>query len=753
MRKVLLLVCVAAFTLLIVAGCSGGNSGIQSSLHPGTSLRVAANTLMSPTTGVKGIVSLSKLDAGANIAVYDFATGQLLTQGVIGTDGSGSVNVTAGLSVVVVVSGASAGKAYRLSAIIASVPTADTSLIIDPASTLAAELLGQRDFQRSGIDQSTVDTATNLTGEWLSEHSGCDLSLGGGLLTAGSSYADANSVDATKLSPVIAQLTPIVNSNLVKARKAIQQIKDIGGPITTMTTTEKSSVEKITTKIVNAFSTDGMTAIETKYSQLSSRLNRLIMPGIQGDWAYKENGVEMGYRSIFDLVIGKGYLATEMSDGFGNTWIEITPKASLDVRRQITVKLPGKFEMLTITATQSGSQWTITQTSTRDSRMKYSCTMPYDIVLGADPKVTTSVTIQDSMVTPAINYTGTLKATGPDKQHYTHMEFNGALTAKEISAKGVFAVDFPPVLPVGANSDATTYEFPTRVSLTNGSWQWMMNGETLAVAGSGAITAQPFLIGGQLVDRPVSFTLTNGSASIKKGSETIALSGNVSFNCTFEDSGINIVGIVPTSLSITNFNLTFQDGAKKITATGGLTVTAQEITVNGATEVVPTYAKLNGTYTNSDTRQGLTGTIEATWLNPQNTDQLDQAQGSLVISGNITKGTAKAYQADFRFDSDGAGNITATFNKLGFVANNSPINYSGTGAMTIVTTDGDTAVTSWNVSLINQDRVVIALSGNRGIYNGSVKIGDEQEATIAKDPITGFMKFLFTDNTIIEIPL
>jgi hypothetical protein len=137
-------------------------------------------------------------------------------------------------------------------------------------------------------------------------------------------------------------------------------------------------------------------------------------------------------------------------------------------------------------ARQNGVTWTMTQTFTSDSAESYVVTMPSP---GADPGENPSfevgISLKDSQIPTPVTFGGILSATGPDRDSYTTIIFDGHLSSAEVTASGKLQADFSSSVPSGADPDRSTiYDFPTAFSITNANIKVTDGTTTISVAGN-----------------------------------------------------------------------------------------------------------------------------------------------------------------------------------------------------------------------------------------------------------------------------
>ncbi|HEY3418905.1 MAG TPA: hypothetical protein VGM23_18680, partial [Armatimonadota bacterium] len=451
-----------ALVSLMLQGCSSSSGGFT--VLPGSRLTIGGDTAYTDRTAARTVATLSApLAAGAVIDVYNFQTGVKLTSGQIGSDGFGTVNITPGMTVAIIITGTRAGVSYRLSTIIPSVPTADTELVADPATSLAAEAIAQQYFRSSLIDQGTFEKVLTAARNYLQSHPGASIALGGGLIAGGSTFGVAGALDATQLAAVIAAVPTVIDNKIVAAKNAVQQFKEVGLPLESVLNQERPNLDNLYASCTGAINNASLHTVLAKYNGLGDRLGTLLLPALFGNWLYVDvlNPTGVWGKSIFQFVPGMGYLVTQTP-----SYLRVTPNAAYNVADQITIVLvtPGGNYQLVAKMT-SPSTAELRQTCTNDANMQYAVTATAssgDLTnLGTNPTFQTDISLADSQLTTPVTFNGTLSATGADLQSYTRIIYAGTLDSGEVHSGATVTVNFPSALPAGAPSEQSIYDFPT----------------------------------------------------------------------------------------------------------------------------------------------------------------------------------------------------------------------------------------------------------------------------------------------------
>lgn len=746
MKKYLFLSLALAVAMIFIIGCNGGSS---ESTTPGSTLRIGVDTAMTSTAAAaRDRVAIgAPLDSGATIDVFDLRTGNRITSGTIGADGFGNVQVTGGLGVSVVVTGKRLTKDYRFSYIIGTTPNGDETFILTPATTIASELL-VKNFPHKLIDNNTFNAEVNKATEWLIANPGSqDLSIGSGVLTSGNLGDGA--YDAIKLKSLIDELPLTIDDNVVKAKNAVQQIKEVGMPWASVASTEQASLQQAQTDVNETIKAINLDAVNTKYNALSSRLNTLLLPAITGDWKYYENGISQGWNyPMLELTVGKGYLAEEVS-GNGWTYLKFSLNNSADTPGQITVKLVKSDGTYTVVAKRIGDSWDITQTFTGDTLQVYHVVYPFisdPVTLGANPTFSASISLKDKDITTPMTFNGTVSAIGNNEQSYTKISYNGTLDTGEIKATANMEAHFPATLPAGAPAGAKTYDYPTSFTLSNASITGNYGDVSASIKGNITATATNVTgNSGDLVARPTKFELTDAEVQVSKGISSATIKGTIKVNGHYEPQAGHDDMLVPENVLLSG-SAQLIDHGRTISLNGELAGDGgQVVTYNGKSNAVPKHVLFKGEYSNSDSGTKCTGSIEATWDNPGSTQ--DKAKGKITILGTLDRKNYRAYEVNIVAVADGNGNVTCTINKIAWGA----CSLTGEGTCKVTATQS----TDISIKLTNQDGVVFNLTrGNiSNTDTGNITVNSVIVANIVRDVNTHKLVITYTDSTTDALPI
>lgn len=465
----------AGFLLLLtlLAGCGGGGGGSTPELA--ATLNLSTDTMSVSLAASSRAVVGAALDEGGIVTVYNFLTGEVIVTGTLDAQGKSTVEVPAGLTVAIVITGTQGdpAKNYRLSLVIPTVPIDGGDYTADPATSIAAEAVAQKYYGTQIISQSVLDVATADAQAFVTANADADFSLTGDLITG-------TGTDFGKDAGLGADLDEIVNgvpdetNGVALAKIAVQQIKEAGVPLVAMVSLERPDVDGIFT-----------TEVTAKYKALGSRLDKLIMPALAGD--LELSGSPSDRLSIFDLAVGNAYQV--IGEDFGRLVIE--PNGTASGKIVITADSPpGETPAGTyrLEASKSGTTWTVTQTFTGDELQHYTVTVPEAVQdgvnPGANPSFTGNISLTDSAFTTPITFNGTASAVGADPDQYTQWTFTGTLTSENVTSSGTFQANFPSTVPAGAEAWDNIYDFPTAASMTNGNITVTGGGTTIALTGN-----------------------------------------------------------------------------------------------------------------------------------------------------------------------------------------------------------------------------------------------------------------------------
>lgn len=484
--------------LTLLSGCGGGGGGGGGDTTPGSALTLGADAQYAATraaTRAEAVLG-AKLDAGANVTAYELATGLQVATGVLDSSGFVTLTVPSDKALIVVITGTSASKAYRLSIVLAQVPV-DAEYVADPATSITAEAVATK-FLSSGktLAQSDIDAVQEAAVSFVTSHPDADYSVGAGPILELGSGDVAGSIDGIELADVIAVVPnpDTVNDKIVLAKNAVQQIKEAGIPLEAMVSQERPDVEGIFT-----------TEVSAKYDALWTRLNKLIIPA-HGNLMYNGQRMQTG-----DLTMDQAYKVTDYN--YGNPIIVDDPANNQAGQITITYETPpGEMPagIYTVVAKKVGARWILTQTFSGDPQQEYVFDTP-DINLGtnpSNPSYTATASVKDSNFTTPVTFEGAISATGPDTDHYTQITFTGTLSSPNVSSSGTFQANFPSSVPSGAEIGDKTYDFPISASMSNANITVTGGGTTIALTGNISVEMVTFMGDYGLEIAPKNITMT-----------------------------------------------------------------------------------------------------------------------------------------------------------------------------------------------------------------------------------------------------
>ncbi|MDI6828548.1 MAG: hypothetical protein QME62_08710 [Armatimonadota bacterium] len=488
-------ICISVF----IAGCGGGGGGEQ----PGTLLTIGADVYTGGTAGLSSVRADSTLtaplDAGSLVVAYDFETGKEVARGTLDSTGWCTLKITPGLTVAVVITGTREGKNFRFSTVIPQVPLDSKEYVLTPATSIAAEAIAQKFFKKGEqLDEGTFNKVLEVAAAFVEAHADSDYSLGGGII-GGDSFGAQDSL-GDLVADVKDSVPDEIDDKLVLAKNAVQQIKEAGLPLEALVSQEPTDISNIFTD-----------QIANKYHALFERLAKLIVPAVGGDIKYNsEDSV-----SVFELAMGHAYRVIGNYDGQ-----LVIEDATGGQAGQITITYETSEGIYKLIATKSGSTWTVKQTSSKDSAQEYVVTISGfpENGLGANPSITGTFKLKDSVFTTPLTFNGTLSATGTDPDHYYQWVFDGALATPELSAQGRFQANFVTSLPSGADpNEDSIYSFPTGASMTNSKITLTGGGATIVLSGNISLTTQLVYENEYPQMEPKNFALSGAYSNSKSG--------------------------------------------------------------------------------------------------------------------------------------------------------------------------------------------------------------------------------------------
>lgn len=518
--------------VVVMAGCGGGGGG-SSLQDTGVAITIGADAAVSAAIPKSRDTTIeSPLDAGADVTVYSFETGDVLATGKLDASGLCTLRIPPRLTVAVVVTGQREGKPYRLSTIIPSVPTTDSTVVANPVTSLASEAIAQKAFaQNLTIDQETLDTVLAAAAEYVGNNPEADYSLEGNVFTGSAAdFGQAAGLNADEVQDVIDSVPAEAYDRVAAAKNAVRQIQEAGLPLNAMLMQERPDIEGVFTE-----------AVAEKYSALVGRLSLLALPALFDEFYLEDESRYVGLTDlaldhVYGIMPDEDWCLVEITDG---TYYQ--PEAGKVV---ILAYDQSEDVVYRAVASKSGSNWTIVQTSEADAELEYTIVVTdIESIPAANPSVTLTANLVDSTLTDSIVFNGTISAVGADQDSYTQVTVSGQLTSDEITSGGTFQANFPATKPAGADPDQMTYEFPTSFHSENAQIAFT-NGET-TITLSGRIAATMVVL--NTPDGPISvpnhIELEGGYTNSNSG---LSFEGSIVGNWTNPGLGLNETTVVGT---------------------------------------------------------------------------------------------------------------------------------------------------------------------------------------------------------------
>lgn len=717
----LMLVAAVLIAALAIAGCGGGGGG--SAVTGGTGVLTTLSTDVGEgSVTPKSRDSIDTTLPNATVEVFDFSTGTKIATSTTGADGKVQISLPAGKTVVVIVTGTRDSKPYRLSLIIPSTTEAKTEYTVSPATTIAAEAIAQKHYaQNEVLDEKTWNDAVTAAQTYIDANSDPDMSVGGGVIEADKAFGADGSLGAA-LADVIASIPDEIDSDLIKAKNAIMQIKQAGVPFETLLDDEFADIADVAQATGDAIDNTNLEVYAEKYCDMARRVADLIMPALNDGFIMSTQltGVE-GHYSIFDLEVGNAYVVTQNNDGI---WIEEALSGQEAGKVKITYVDDATTYVLRGTPNSDSSKWTIVQTSSADASLNYT------VVVDDDSTPSLSVSIQDKDITTPLTLNGSISFVGPSGGPYTSINISGNLSSAELTASGTVTLKFDE-LDLGRVDDRSNYPYEIDIALTSG--RFSAGTVTATAKGSFSMVFENIIRG--VSPSYAEITLTNAQLSATVDGHTTSVSGSgvVKTSYVMDDE---YPELLPTEFTINNFSASIENG--QVTATGSLSVKCiapEEYKSGIVGNVIPQSVTLTGTFTNKHNGTTLTGTLTGVWENAADYVSLDTAEGTVTVNGSLKRSGYEDFSVDLAVVADGEGTATLTINTLGW----KNVNIEGTGTFTF---DADGELATAELTVTNQDNVQIALDND---YNGTVTIDGTEIGTITKNGNAAQVHF--TDDT------
>lgn len=716
-----LLAAAVVVAALAITGCGGGGGG-GGAITGGTGVLtiIGADAGGGVLTRSRDGVINAPLDDGAKIEAFDFTDGTKLATGTI-KSGKGRINLPAGKTVVVIVTGTRNGKQYRLSLIIPCTSQSQAEYIANPATTIAAEAIAQK-FYKQGkmIDDTTWQNVLKEAQDYIDANPTADVSIGGGLIAAGKAFGEQGSINEDEFANVVAAVPDEINDKLVKAKNAVLQIKQAGVPFKGLLNDELADIALVAQSTGKAIENANLHQYGEKYRQMAERMNYLMVPAIAGGFGIPEEILGIGVRgvSIMDLEVGKAYRVVGEEDGL----LLLEQTTGAETGKVKITRVEGTTTYV-LRGTPTSTSWTLVQTSSADASLNYT------VALAESPTPRVNVSLRDRYVTTPLTFSGTLAIEGPTNAP-TSVTFNGTLGSAELTASGTAAVKFPAV-PQGRQEEM---RWPNEIDLALNSSKFSAGGVTSQASGTFVmkLTTELFEIGAGLprLPLPTEISLSNASLVVNAGGHVSSVSGSGVIKLSEYESGENS-GVMPTEFTINNFSASL-DG--KVTASGKLSVKGV-VPDRSESPDLPwiTDATLEGTFTNKHNGTSLTGTLTGKWNNPGSAP--NEAEGTVTATGTLKRANYEDFTVSLQIQFNGDCTADLTVTKIGWTN----AYMAGTGTLTL---DENGDVTQATLSLTNQAGVKFDIDQD---YNGAVTIDGEEVATISKDGTAA--KVTYSDDT------
>lgn len=719
-----------ALFALILAGCGGSGGGggaITGTTGIATTIGATTDVATNRSGGRSSDIS-APLDRGALIEAFDFTTRTKLATGSVGADGKGVINLPAGKTVLVTVTGTRNKKRYRLSLIIATTTAAQTSYVAGPASTLTAEALGKYYGKGIELDTDSIQKVKDAADAYFDAHPSADVCLGGALMREGKAYGASDGINATELASVV-QSVPSENElgDLPMAKNAVQQLRDATIPLEAIVSDEIPDIETVAEQTANALSQVDVAELSDSYRILTDRLGDYILPLATGSLSYNAKV----YTDVMDLPVGKAYKITSALNAMETVLVDYPSANTPNVIKILRFQPDGVYTTTFQRLTQVTMKATVTCTG--DSSLLYTSTFNTAIPSGADPAVSVSASFKDKYISTPLAFQGTFNVTGPRQGPYSSASLSGQLSSAEANCKGGVSVFFPSALPSGAPKGASVYKYPTRVTFSNLSASLKSGTTSGSVSGGMDIKLTPEEIDGQLRPIPTDVTLTNGAIAATTGGKTSRVSGSGAFKMSTAPGGEGMPNFIPTIFSITGFSASLNNG--QITASGSISFKGRATKMGDTYTDFPTDASLTGKYANTKSGLSFDGSLDGKWTNPGDNKKYSQLQYAINAKGTLSRTNYRDIVVDLAFSTNGAGGATLNVNKLAWATQS--LQGSGNGR---VDDNGNVEIT--RLTLVYRNGVKLTLDQN---MSGLVSVNDEQMGTIGKDEYG--VKVSFKDKT------
>ncbi len=601
------------FAMTVLIGCGGGGGG------GGADTFTLSGDVYVPS-GTRQVSGDSPL-ANATVKAYLWPDlNQPIAQGT--TDANGHYELvlpssSAGKDVVVIATGQVGSKNVRVATVSPDVPAEGRAGVnLDAITTFALEEIARIREQENLSDLSAGGVATVM--ERIREQLGGwngDLSavlppqIGGGLQDSNLQQTVQNVVNQHKGALKGSTGNPDVDT----ARGMMQTVRDMLGTVAGNSNDERTAIDTALQMTRSALDAQLATAdaFGKRFDVMMNMLRRLgdQLPGeyqlVKTQWG------DFQLQRVGDIAGGKTWKVTSQVEGESNGMV-LTVTVENPIDRFAFDPNAGKY---TISVTKSGVNYTATLTPTINQTNR---TITF----------TASFNLQDSALSRAITFNGTLVATlaqmpsGNAPPQITSATFNGTLDSQFGSAQvSNLRAEFDP--------DSSQEDSLKRISLDSLQAQ---------------ITARPFSITLQGVNMPFMKLNGGGQAPTQVTVNTLQVTGRDENN-------------KPISLTISEVNATFIEYRDPYNGMGSGVINT-----------------LQGKLTFASDRLSLSGEVNGTWNNPVPFGEISSAghrlstfpDGTIRIKGNMTPAIGKPAAVDITFTSSPKASppeasVTATF--------------------------------------------------------------------------------------------
>ncbi|MDW8320159.1 MAG: hypothetical protein RMM08_02240 [Armatimonadota bacterium] len=605
-------VSLAAVALMLLAGCGGGG-GVGNLLTLSGDVTVPGGT----TRQAVGGYAL----ANATVKAYIWPN---LTEAVAQstTDSNGHYVLTlpesaAGKDIVIIATKQVGSKTVRVATVSPDVPAEGRNNVnLDAVTTFALEEVarireqeGLGDLSAGGV-ATVVERIREQYGNWNGDLTAVlPDQIGGGLQDATLQSAIQNIVQQHKGALKASTGNPDVD----RARSMMQTMRDMMGTVAGNGREESTAIDSALNMAHRALDAQlaAAEAFSKRFDVMMDMLERLNGKP-PGEYHLIRN--ERGYIEIRregDIAGGKTWKVTsQLEDASNGLALTVTTEQPMEAFHFNPIA--GKY---TVTATKSGVNYSATLTPTVNEANR-------TIQLNA------SINLQDSALTQAITFNGTLAATfaqlpsGEGPPQITTATFNGALNSQFGSAQVTnLKAEFDP--------DSSQQDSLKRITLQSLQAQ---------------ITARPFSLSLQGVNIPFMKLHGGGTAPASVTVNTLQITGR--------DENNN-----PMSLTISEVNGTFEEYRDPVNGMGSGVIKS-----------------LQGRMSFASSRLSLSGEVSGTWNNPVPFAQVPSAgcslstfpDGSIRIRGNMTPAIGKPAAVNITITSAPKGSppkltVTAAF--------------------------------------------------------------------------------------------